>query len=259
MRFKDWTVMVTGGGRGIGRAVALAFGREGANVMLASRSKDRLEATAAELRALGTKPMVAVLTVTDETAVAAAVREAHQSTGRLDVLVNNAGVGGPTTPGHEMNAADWRETLEVNLTGAFLCAKHAIPHLVASEHGRIINITSIAGQIGYALRSPYAASKWGMIGLTRSLALEVGPKGVTVNAIAPGSTRGERLANVVRDRAAVLGKTPEEVEREFFVSASALGRLVEPEEIAAAAVFLASDDARNITGDTLTVSAGFRL
>ena len=122
-----------------------------------------------------------------------------------------------------------------------------------------VTVTGAAGQIGYALRSAYAASKWGMIGLTRSLALEVGPKGVTVNAIAPGSTRGERLANVVRDRAAVLGKTPEEVEREFFVSASALGRLVEPEEIAAAAVFLASDDARNITGETLTVSAGFRL
>jgi NAD(P)-dependent dehydrogenase (short-subunit alcohol dehydrogenase family) len=150
-------------------------------------------------------------------------------------------------------------TLAINLTGAFLCAKHAIPHLVAAGGGRIINIRSVAGTIGYALRSAYAASKWGMIGLTRSLALEVGPQNITVNAIAPGSTRGERLARVIRDRAAALGRAADDVEREFFVGQNALRRLVEPEEIAATTVFLASDEARSITGETISVSAGFRL
>ncbi len=140
-----------------------------------------------------------------------------------------------------------------------LCAKHAIPHLAASGHGRILNITSVAGLIGYALRSPYAASKWGMIGLTRSLAIELGPQGVTVNAIAPGSVRGERLDTVIRNRAAALGRPATDVEREFYMAPNALQRMVEPEEIAATAAFLASDEAGGITGETLGVTAGFRL
>ena len=260
MRLAGRVAIVTGGGRGLGRVIALGLAAEGAAVTVSGTQRAPLEATAADIVARGGRALALVADVADETAVAGMVAAAVRHFERLDILVNNAGITGPTAAVIDTAAAEWERTLAVNLTGAFLCAKHAIPHLVrAGDHGRIINITSIAGQIGYALRSPYAASKWGMIGLTRSLALEVGPKGVTVNAIAPGSTRGERLANVVRDRAAVLGRTPEEVEREFFVSASALGRLVEPEEIAAAAVFLASDDARNITGETLTVSAGFRL
>ena len=129
----------------------------------------------------------------------------------------------------------------------------------AHGQGRIINITSVAGLIGYARRSPYAASKWGMIGLTRSLALELGEAGVTVNAIAPGSVRGERIANVVRDRATSLGKSIAEIEDEFYVQPTALKRMLDPEEIAGAALFLASDEARGITGETLGVTAGFRL
>ena len=259
MKLARRVAIVTGGGRGLGRVIALGLAAEGAAVAVSGTQRPPLEATAADIVARGGRALALVADVADEVAVARMVTSTVAHFERLDILVNNAGITGPTAAVIDTSAAEWERTLAVNLTGAFLCAKHAIPHLVASEHGRIINITSIAGQIGYALRSPYAASKWGMIGLTRSLALEVGPRGVTVNAIAPGSTRGERLANVVRDRAAVLGKTAEEVEREFFVSASALGRLVEPEEIAAAAVFLASDEARNITGETLTVSAGFRL
>ena len=197
--------------------------------------------------------------VADEAAVARAIAATVARFGRLDILVNNAGIAGPTAAAVDARREEWARTLDVNLTGAFLCAKHAIPHLTASGNGRILNITSVAGKIGYALRSAYAASKWGMIGLTRSLAIEVGPQGVTVNAIAPGSTRGERIAAVVRDRAAALGRRPEDVEREFFIEANALKRMVEPEEIAATAAFLASDEARNITGETISVSAGFRL
>jgi NAD(P)-dependent dehydrogenase (short-subunit alcohol dehydrogenase family) len=249
--------IITGGGRGIGRAIALRFVAEGAAVALSGTGREHLDATAAEIAAAGGRALAVVADVADEAAVARMVATTVARFGGLHILVNNAGISGPTANVVETRCEDWERTLAVNLTGAMLCAKHAIPHLAAG--GRIINITSIAGQIGYALRASYAASKWGMIGLTRSLAIELGPKDITVNAIAPGSTRGERLTGVIRDRAAALGRTPEEVENEFFVGSNALKRMVEPEEIAATAAFLASEEARNITGETVTVSAGFRL
>ena len=187
--------------------------------------------------------------------VAATVREF----GRLDILINNSGIAGPTSPVIEMDRAGWDRTLAVNVTGACLCAKHALPHMIQRKSGRIVNITSIAGRIGYALRSPYAVSKWGMIALTRSLALETGEHGITVNAIAPGAVRGERIEAVVKARAAALNRRPEDIEREFFIDSTALKRIVEPEEIAAAALYFCSEEARNVTGETLAVSAGFRL
>ena len=259
MKLDGRVAIVTGGGRGLGRAIALRFAAEGAAVTLAGTGRAHLEATAAEITAHGGRALAQIADVSNESAVATMVAATVARFGRLDILVNNAGISGPTAPVVEAPAAEWEQTLAINLTGAFLCAKHAIPHLISAGGGRIINISSIAGQIGYALRSAYAASKWGMIGLTRSIAIEVGPHDITVNAIAPGSTRGERLTSVIRDRAARLGSTPEAVEQEFFIGQNALKRMVEPEEIAATALFLASDEARNITGETITVSAGFRL
>lgn len=259
MKLAHKVAIVTGGGRGIGRAIALGLAAEGAAITVSGTARAPLEAIAAEIVTHGGRALALIADVSDETAVARMVADTVERFGRLDILVNNAGIAGPTAPVSELAADEWARTLTINLTGAFLCAKHAIPRLAAGGGGRIINITSVAGKIGYALRSAYAASKWGMIGLTRSLALEVGPQNITVNAIAPGSTRGQRLTNVIRERAAALGRAPEDVEREFFVGQNALRRLVEPEEIAATAVFLASDEARNITGETISVSAGFRL
>jgi NAD(P)-dependent dehydrogenase (short-subunit alcohol dehydrogenase family) len=259
VKLSSRVAIITGGGRGIGRAIALRFAAEGAAVMLAGTNRERLEATAKEIASNAGRALAIVADVSDEAAVARMVAATIAGFGRLDILVNNAGIAGPTASVLDARTEDWERTLAINLTGAFLCAKHAIPHLIKAPEGRILNITSIAGKIGYALRSPYAASKWGMIGLTRSLALELGEHGVTVNAIAPGGTRGERLETVIRDRAAALGQSPEAVEREFFTGTTALKRMVEPEEIAATAVFLASDEARNITGETISVSAGFRL
>jgi len=251
--------IITGGGRGIGRHIALRFAAEGAAVTLAATGVAALEATGKEIRAAGGRALVVPTDVADENAVAAMVKRSVAEFGRLDVLVNNAGISGPTAAATDLALADWQRTLDINLTGALLCAKHAAPHMIQRRYGRIINITSVAGLIGYAYRSPYAASKWGMIGLTRSLALELGEAGITVNAIAPGAVRGERIGAVIEKRARAVGRTAEEVEREFFIEPTALKRMIEPEEIAATALFLASDEARSITGDTIQVSSGFRI
>jgi NAD(P)-dependent dehydrogenase (short-subunit alcohol dehydrogenase family) len=250
--------LITGGGRGIGRAIALRFVSEGAAVMLAATKREPLEATAAEIRKAGGRAATAVVDVADEAAVKTVVAATLGELGRLDILVNNAGVGGPTLRVVDMERADWDRTLAVNVTGAFLCSKHAIPHMVARKSGRIVNITSIAGLMGYPLRSPYAVSKWGMIALTRTLAGELGEHGITVNAIAPGAVRGERVEGVIAARAAALGRPAADVERELFVDPTALKRMVGPDDVAATAAFLASNDAANITGETISVSAGFR-
>ena len=258
MRLSGQVALITGGGRGIGRAIALRFVSEGAAVMLAATKRESLEATAAEIRKAGGRAATAVVDVADEAAVKTVVAATLGELGRLDILVNNAGVGGPTLRVVDMERADWDRTLAVNVTGAFLCSKHAIPHMVARKSGRIINVTSIAGLMGYPLRSPYAVSKWGMIALTRTLAGELGEHGITVNAIAPGAVRGERVEGVIAARAAALGRPAADVERELFVDPTALKRMVGPDDVAATAAFLASNDAANITGETISVSAGFR-
>jgi NAD(P)-dependent dehydrogenase (short-subunit alcohol dehydrogenase family) len=259
MKLDGRVAIVTGGGRGLGRAIALRFAGEGAAVVVTGTGREHLDATAADIVAAGGRSLAVVADVAKESDVERMVEATHREFGHLNILVNNAGIAGPTASVAAASCEEWERTLAVNLTGAFLCAKHAIPHLVTQRNGRIINITSIAGRIGYAMRSAYAASKWGMIGLTRSLALELGEAGVTVNAIAPGAVRGERIGNVVRDRAASLGKTTDEIERDFYVAPTALKRMLDPEEIAGTALFFASDEASGITGETLGVTAGFRL
>ena len=251
--------IITGGGRGIGRHIALRFAAEGAAVVLAATGAAALETTAQEIRAAGGRARAVPTDVADEGAVAQMVKQAMAEFGRLDVLVNNAGIAGPTGPATELKLADWARTLDINLTGVFLCTKHAAPHMMYRRSGRVINITSVAGLIGYAFRTPYAASKWGMIGLTRSLALELGEHGITVNAIAPGAVHGDRIDAVIQSRALAVHRTAEDIEREFFIEPTALKRMVEPEEIAATALYLASEEARSITGETIAVSSGFRI
>jgi NAD(P)-dependent dehydrogenase (short-subunit alcohol dehydrogenase family) len=196
--------------------------------------------------------------VSEEAAVQKLVTAALAEFGRLDILVNNAGIAGPTALAVNVTREDWDRTIAINLTGAFLCSKYALPHMIERGGGRIINITSVAGLKAYALRSPYSASKWGMIGLTCSLADEVGRHNITVNAIAPGPIRGPRIESVIRNRAAELGMSFEEMEQEY-VKPTALKRMAEEEDIAALTAFLASDEARNLTGQTIEVSAGYML
>ncbi len=258
MRLEGKVSIVTGGGKGIGRAIALRFASEGACVSLSGTTRETIEHVAEEIRGQGGRAIATSADVADEASVENVIRATLDEFGRIDVLVNNAGVIGPTAPVINVSLDEWERVLAVNLTGAFLCAKYALPRMIEQQSGRIINITSVAGLAAYALRSPYAVSKWGMIGLTRTLADEVGRYNITVNAIAPGPVRGPRIGEVIRRRAAEMNRAVEDVEREY-VEPAALKRMVEEDDISAMALFLASDEGRNITGETIEISGGYRL
>jgi 3-hydroxybutyrate dehydrogenase len=258
MKLEGKVAVITGGGRGIGRAIALRFAAAGAHVVVSGTSREALEQTARDIEASGARALSVMADVADEAAVEHLIAAALDAFGRIDILVNNAGVAGPTAPVTDVTREAWDRTLAINLTGAFLCAKHALPHMIEQQSGRIINITSIAGLQAYALRSPYCASKWAMIGLTETLAEEAGRYNITANAIAPGPVHGPRIESVIRNRAAQMNAAYEEVERQY-VEPTALKRMVEEEDIAAMALFLASDAGRNITGETFNISSGYRL
>lgn len=258
-RLAGRAAIVTGGGRGIGRAIAGLFAAEGAALMLAGRNEAALARAAEELRESGATVEYAATDVRDETAVERMTAAAIERLGKIDVLVNNAGIAGPAALVSEIDAADWNETLDINLTGAFLCAKHAARHMIErGGGGTIVNISSIAGRIGYALRTPYAASKWGMIGLSHSLAAELGAYGIRVNCVCPGATAGERIERVLRDRAAAEGSSVEVVKKSF-VGPAALGRLVTAGEVARGVLYFACDESSGVTGQVVNVDAGFRM
>jgi NAD(P)-dependent dehydrogenase (short-subunit alcohol dehydrogenase family) len=254
--FAGRAAIVTGGGQGIGRAIALVLARAGASVVLAARSRDRMDSVAAEIRGFGGRALVCVTDVSSESDVVALMDATRHEHGAIDVLVNNAGIAGPTGLARDVEARAWEETIAINLTGAFLCAKHASAAMIPRKRGTIVNISSVAGRIGYALRTPYAASKWGMIGLSHSLAAELGPHGIRVNAVLPGSTEGERLDRVIRARAEAEKKTVAETTA-WYVKDTPLGRMVSEDEVADAVAFLASDAASGITGQAISVCGGF--
>ena len=258
MKLEGTVSIVTGGGRGIGLAIALSFAAEGSAVVVSGTSKEALDSAAERIRQQGGRALSLIADVADEAHVQALVEATVSEFGQIDILVNNAGIAGPTALVTDVKLEDWERTMGVNLTGAFLCAKHALPHMIKRRSGRIINITSVAGLKGYAWRSPYCASKWGMIGLTRTIAEEAGRYDITCNAIAPGPISGPRIEQVIRSRAQQMNRTYEEVESDY-VGPTALKRMAEESDIAAMALFLASDEGRNLTGETLNISAGYKL
>jgi NAD(P)-dependent dehydrogenase (short-subunit alcohol dehydrogenase family) len=258
MKLAGQVAIITGGGRGIGREIALRYAAEGAGVSISGTTEATLQSVSRELSDCGARALATTADVADESAVERLVSRTLAEFGRIDILVNNAGIIGPTAAVFQVKTDEWQRTLDVNLTGAFLCAKHALPHMIERGSGRIINITSVAGLMGYALRSPYSVSKWGMIGLTRTLADEVGKYNITVNAIAPGPVHGARMDEVIRRRAAEMERSIDDVTQEY-VGRSALKRMVDERDVAALALFLASDEGANISGETIKVAAGFSV
>ena len=241
-------VLVTAGASGIGLAVARAFFDEGWRVSVCDIDTAGLERAASEMPGIATQ----VCDVGDRAAVQRMVADAVARLGGLDVLVNNAGIGGPTRPVHELDPADWDAVLRVNLTGAFDVTRHVIPHLIRAGGGAIINMSSAAGRFGYPNRSPYSASKWGLIGFTKTLSMELGQYGIRANAIAPGPVAGERAERVFQGRAQASGRSVDE-EKRIGLAGMSIKALVEPAEIGALAVFLASDAARMISGQVIPI------
>lgn len=258
MSLEDRVAIVTGGGRAIGRVIARRLARDGASVVVIGPDERELRETASEIEAAGRQALAVVTDVSQETQVKAMMARVRQEFGRVDILVNNAGIIGPTALLVNIARAEWDEVLAVNLTGAFLCCKAVVPEMMARRSGKIINIASMAGKMAYAQRSPYAVSKWGLIGLTLTLAKELGEYNIQVNAVCPGPVVGERMRQVIEQRARALGQSTEEVERSYIETA-ALKRMVTAEDVAALVAFLASPEADNITGQAIDVSAGYGI
>jgi NAD(P)-dependent dehydrogenase (short-subunit alcohol dehydrogenase family) len=256
--FSGQTVLITGAGRGLGRIMAESFAREGASVVVADIEEEAAERVAERLQG-SVSPSAAISgDVSNPKDCERWVEVAVERFGGLDVLVNNASIGGPVRAVREMDLEGWEQTLAVNLTGAMLCSQAALAVMLPRERGNIVNVASNVGKRGLPLRSPYVASKWGMLGLTQTLALELAQEGIRVNAVCPGAIRGERVEGYIRRQADALGVSKEEV-REEWLSGVPMRRMVEPEEVADVVLFLASDRSSAMTGQSINVTAGMLM
>ena len=241
-------VLITAGAAGIGREFARAFAATGSSVFVCDIDTTALEAIAKEIPGVIARRYDMARRVEIEHMVPVAI--AHL--GGLDVLINNAGISGMTLPVADYPPDDWDKVVAVNLTAMFDVTRLAIPHLKLSKAGVIINMSSVAGRYGFANRSPYAATKWAVIGFTKTLAMELGEWGIRANAIAPGAVEGDRIERVFAGRAQIGGRSVEEVRAEAM-AAQSIKAMIKPADIAALAVFLASDAGKSISGQVLPI------
>jgi NAD(P)-dependent dehydrogenase (short-subunit alcohol dehydrogenase family) len=241
-------VLITAGAAGIGREFARAFAAAGARVFVCDIDDAALEAIAQEIPGL----IAQRCDMGRRGEIERMVPEAVEKLGGLDVLINNAGILGMTLPVADYPPDDWDKVVAVNLTAMFDVTRLAIPHLKQSPSGCIINMSSVAGRFGFRNRSPYAATKWGVIGFTKTLAIELGEFGIRANAIAPGAVTGDRIERVFAGRAQISGKTLADVRAEAMAEQS-IKEMIDPKDIAALAVFLASDAGKSISGQVLPI------
>ncbi|MFZ0886875.1 MAG: SDR family NAD(P)-dependent oxidoreductase [Candidatus Binataceae bacterium] len=247
--------IITGGGYGIGKRITFAYAESGARIALAARTASALETTRAELEKLGARAIAITTDVSKEADCGRMAAQTLETFGRIDILVNNAGISGPTARATEMTLAAWQEVLDINLTGAWLAARAVLPVMERQGAGDIVNLSSFSGRRGVALRTPYVASKWAMVGMTQALAMEWGGRGIRVNCICPGAVAGDRIERVIRAASEARHTSPEQVRR-GLTSMSAMGRMVTEEEVARTALFLVSGLASGLTGQTINVDAG---
>ena len=258
MKLKGKVSMITGGGKGIGKIMALEFAREGSDVVVCGRTGKTLKEVAQEIKSMGGRCLPIVTDISKKVDVEAMVDKTIKEFSKIDVLVCNASIGGPVSPVVDLDEKDWDEVMAINLKGTFLCCQAVLKQMIPKKTGKIITISSIGGRYAYTNRSPYATSKLAVVELMRVLAAEAGPYNIHVNDICPGVTESERLNWVLKTRAQALGISPEDVAADFKKK-SPLLKFVKAEEIAKAAVFLASDDSTGITGVSLPVDVGFLI
>ena len=259
MKLKDKVAIVTGGGTGIGKAISLALTDEGAAVVIAARNLSRLEQAAKDITSRGGKAKAIQADISEHEQVEQMVTDTIREFGHIDILVNNAARGTFNNADVvDMNLKEWHDSLAINLTGMMFCCREALKDMVPRKSGNIVNISSVAGISGVPKESPYATSKWGVIGLTETLAIEVGKFGIRVNCISPGATRTQEFEDWVKVSASDAGISYEEMMSKITDN-NAIKRIAEPSEIAACVVFLASDDSSAITGHNLIASCGFHI
>ena len=257
---KGKVAIVTGGAKGLGAAISDVLALDGADVVVSGRDEVALDRFVEELDASHAESSIHGITcdVRDEPEVEQLIGSTVDRLGGIDILVNAAGVTGPIeTPAEDVPVEDFRFVLESNVVGTFLPCKKAIPHMIErGGGGRIVNISGTSGLRGYRNRVAYSASKWAVRGVTRTLALELGEHGITVNAICPNVMHGDRMSTIVRVKAERTGRSEEEVYADFAAQ-TALGRFIDDVDVAAAVRYLVSEGARNVTGHDFPVDAGW--
>ena len=240
--------LITGAGSGIGKVMAQHFEKAGARIWICDADTNNLEQSLKENPHWNGTPC----DIADENQVDQLFKEMSDSFGGLEILVNNAGIAGPTAPVEEIDPDEWRRSVGVNLNGAFYCTRLAPPLLKNSSKASLINLSSVAGRLGFARRLPYASTKWAMIGFTESLAKELGPSGIRVNALLPGIVEGPRIDGVFQARAESEGVPYEEV-RDRVLNNVSMKRMVSAGDVAEMAVFLCSEAGKNISGQSISV------